>query len=220
MKICPRCHAQNEDYSRICYRCGAQLNMDPGQRGGAGNRGYGDDPGQRGGAGNRGYGDDRGRGYDGHGRNVAYPSSPFDHTREFSPDEISKGKPLAMFVYLFGAIGVLFGLINQKNHYVQFHVRQCLKYEILQWLINAVCLTISGLIMLITVMVAGSSLRNNFGNFSPDSILSGFGASGVFLTIAAVCVFVILILRLICFFGVCSGRAVEAPLVRYFSFMK
>ena len=57
----------------------------------------------------------------------------WDHTAEFDEQDISDNKVLAMSVYLLGALGVIIGMLGSHNSpYAGFHVRQSLKFVVLE----------------------------------------------------------------------------------------
>lgn len=62
--------------------------------------------------------------------------APYDHTREFDPQDISDNKVYCMVIYLLGTIGIIIGLLAaQSSRYVAFHARQALKFTVLSTLI-------------------------------------------------------------------------------------
>ena len=72
---------------------------------------------------------------------------PYDHTSEFEVKDISDNKVIAMLVYLLGVAGIIIALLaSSTSAYVAFHVRQSLKFlvvEVLTALVSAVlCWTI------------------------------------------------------------------------------
>ena len=70
-------------------------------------------------------------------RTVNKTSSPdWNHTAEFDPKDISENKVLAMLVYLLGPIGIIIALLGSNTSpYAGFHVRQGLKFVVLDSLI-------------------------------------------------------------------------------------
>lgn len=67
--------------------------------------------------------------------------APYDHTREFDPKDISDNKVYAMILYLMGVVGVIIGLLAaQSSPYVAFHVRQALKFSVLDTLLGIIAL--------------------------------------------------------------------------------
>ena len=118
-----------------------------------------------------------------------YQVSPWDHTAEFSPEDISKNKIFAMSCYLLSALGILIALLaGQKSEYSMFHVRQALKFTIVDILLGIV---MALLFWTILVPIVGGILM-----------------------------LVLLVVRIIAFFDVCRGRAVEPWLIRSLSFLK
>lgn len=71
------------------------------------------------------------------GAPVAAVVASTDHTAEFDPQDISDNKVVAMLPYLTGWIGILISAILAKDSpYVQFHVRQALKLNIVSILLT------------------------------------------------------------------------------------
>ena len=66
---------------------------------------------------------------------------PYDHTAEFDAKDISDNKVYAMSVYLLGWIGIIIALLAaQKSDYAAFHVRQAIKFTVVQTLLSLVAL--------------------------------------------------------------------------------
>ena len=66
---------------------------------------------------------------------------PADHTWEFDPKDISDNKVYCMVIYLMGIVGGIVGLLaSQSSPYVAFHVRQALKFTVLNTLLGFVTL--------------------------------------------------------------------------------
>lgn len=119
-----------------------------------------------------------------------YPvQNTYDHTPEFTAEDVSQNKVLCMLVYLSGVVGIIVALLAAGGSpYVAFHVRQELKMSVL-----TILLGIAAAVLAITVIV-------------PLAALVG--------------IVVIFVLRVIAFFQVCQGRAVEPALIRELGFMK
>ena len=67
---------------------------------------------------------------------------PFDHTAEYDPKDISDNKVFAMLAYLLGAIGIIIALLaSNTSPYVKFHIRQALKFVVVEVLTLA-CLAL------------------------------------------------------------------------------
>lgn len=62
-----------------------------------------------------------------------------DHTAEFSADDISQNKVLAMIPYLMGWVGIIIALLAAgTSPYTGFHVRQALKIQVCFILITTI----------------------------------------------------------------------------------
>lgn len=71
----------------------------------------------------------------------AASADPFDHTAEFDPKDISDNKVIAMLCYLLGSIGVIIALLAaNKSDYAAFHVRQALKFTVVNVLLGIVAM--------------------------------------------------------------------------------
>ena len=114
---------------------------------------------------------------------------PYDHTAEFDAKDISDNKVISMLVYLMGWIGIVIALLgSHSSPYVSFHVRQALKFCVVEMLM-ALC----------TVILAWTFIV-------PIAFL-----------IMEVVLFVI---KIICFFQICSGKAKEPAIIRSLGFLK
>ena len=110
----------------------------------------------------------------------------YDHTAEFTPQEISDGQVFGLAIYLLGFIGVIIALLgSRENKFVAFHIRTWLKLQI----VSVICL----LLLIIPFL--------------------GWIA-------CPICLFIIFILSIICFFNVCNGKAVDPAIIRGFGFLK
>ncbi len=64
-----------------------------------------------------------------------------DHTHEFTAEDISQNKVLAMIPYLMGWIGIIIALLAVNNSaYVAFHVKQALKLQVCSILSAVLCI--------------------------------------------------------------------------------
>lgn len=67
-----------------------------------------------------------------------------DHTNEFNPNDIQYHKIVAMVIYLLDFVGVIIALLmSGSSEYTQFHVRQSLKFTVLEVLISLATLLLS-----------------------------------------------------------------------------
>ena len=175
MQICPKCGNQVNDGVVFCQACGNQMGM-PQQA-------------------------------------VPQPApvyaspvqnyDPYDHTAEFDAKDISDNKVISMLVYLMGWIGIVIALLAaNKSEYAGFHVRQALKFAVLE-ILSGIAGALVGFVSLITVWTV---------------ILPIIGA----IAALALGVFMIVlwVVKIICFFQICSGKAKEPAIIRNFTFLK
>jgi len=159
MKICPKCGMQLDDQSTFCKNCGTPMRGQP----------------------------MNGQPMGGMPMQPMY--DPSDHTGEFTVQDISDNKVIAMLPYLLGIMGILVALLaSRESKYAYFHVRQALKIKVIEVLTGLV-----SLILCWTFIIP---------------ILAG-----LFL-------FILWIIKIICFFQVCGGRAKEPAIVKEFKFLK
>lgn len=117
------------------------------------------------------------------------PVDPYDHTSEFDPKDISDNKVVCMLMYLAGYVGILVALLmSNSSKYVAFHLRQVLKFEVVNLLLGIVGAL--GAIIVIGPIVAG------------------------------IMMVVLFVIRIICFFQICSGKAKEPAIIRSLGFLK
>ena len=192
MKTCPNCQQQMDDNLAFCMNCGTQLpagqpvpapqpvptpppvapvapppatqfnNQVPPQNGPYGNI----QPGQ-----------------------PAPVFDPYDHTAEFTAKDISDNKVISMLVYLMGAIGIVIALLAANSSpYAAFHVRQALKFTVVN-----ILLSIAAVVLCWTFIV-------------PIAV--------------GVAALVLLVIKIICFFQIGKGKAVEPYIIRSLTFLK
>lgn len=162
MKQCPNCAHVCDDNTTFCPECGLKFSV-------AGAPGASFANGQGAGAG-------------------YIPYDPYDHTAEFDPKDISDNKVIAMLVYLLGTIGIIIALLYQKSPYVTFHLRQALKF-----------LVVEALTAIVTALLVWTFIVPIVG--------------GIFFV-------VLFVLKIIAFFGICSGKAKEPAIIRSLAFLK
>lgn len=141
MRICSNCGHPISDDAVFCNNCGtrvaagqpqpqpqSQQNADQGQQAGYNqNQQYTYQNGPQGGA------------------YVPPPADRYDHTGRFSQKEVSEGKVWAMCGYLFGLVGVVIALlasISGRSAYINFHVRQAVKFCVVNVLLMIVVLVL------------------------------------------------------------------------------
>ncbi len=128
MKTCPNCHAQTEDYAMCCPVCGNALDIVP-------------PPVQA-------------------APKVTPYVSPepevnlYDHTDEFSGQDVADHKLLGMLVYLLDFVGVVIALLAAKeSEYTAFHMKQSMKFTILEALLLIVTILL-GWTVIVPVLTA------------------------------------------------------------------
>ena len=162
MKICKNCGAEIQDGAVFCTHCGTEVEeqrveeqrvepekteqaaqpVEPeqtsgqsqaeSQNAGAQNVNYGQNP---------NYGQSQNYGQQGGYQPNYTPYDPYDHTSEFTAKDISDNKVIAMLVYLMGTIGIIVALLASKDSpYLSFHVRQALKFTVLEVLTGIITL--------------------------------------------------------------------------------
>lgn len=208
MKLCPGCGAAMEDSAAFCTQCGTKFqnnsteNTSSSQNQGAATGGETNNTTNTGTSGTASAGMGSGvytnasytnQTYNGtpnyQGGPVYAPVDPYDHTAEFSPKDISENKVIAMLVYLLGTVGIIIALLGaQTSPYAAFHVRQALKFTVINVLMGIITLFLCW-----TIIVPLAAL---------------------------LAIFVLFIVKIICFFSICKGQAKEPPIIRSFGFLR
>ena len=81
-------------------------------------------------------------------------ASPYDHTAEFDAKDVSDHKPYAMLVYLLGFVGIVIALLaGRDSKYLQFHIRQVIKFEVITILTGIIMAVLA---ITIIVPIAGA----------------------------------------------------------------
>lgn len=162
MKVCPKCQSQLNDNADFCTSCGSLVEKNTNQKQNAAN----EQP-----------------------QTVYAFYDRFDHTSEFDKSDISSNKVFAMIVYLTGWIGIVVALLaSEKSAYVGFHVRQVLKFTVIEILLGIITALLFWTIVVPIIC-------------------------GIFFV-------VLVVVKVVCFFQVCSGKAKEPYIIRNFSFLK
>ena len=166
MKICPNCNAQVDDNVAFCNNCGAQFVTQQQQ-----------------------YNTQQAYQMPPQPMNYAPAYDPYDHTAEFDAKDISENKVISMLVYLMGAIGIVIALLaSNTSPYAAFHVRQALKFTVVE-ILALICTAL--LFWTVIVPIA-------------------YGARALTLTV----------IKFICFFQICSGKAKEPAIIRSLKFLR
>ena len=73
----------------------------------------------------------------------------YDHTAEFTAEDVSNNKAYAMLIYLMGVVGIIIALLaSGQSRYLQFHIRQAIKFEVVTALLGIIAAVLA-----ITVVV-------------------------------------------------------------------
>ena len=107
MKFCDNCAARVSDDAVFCANCGMSLTSDsaPSQNNTQGAPQSSASPAE-----NTSYNT-----YGDYYQQPYIPTDPFDHTHEFSPEEISENKVFAACVYILGVMGLIIGLLAANS---------------------------------------------------------------------------------------------------------
>lgn len=165
MKNCPKCGEQLQDNAVFCTRCGEKQQDSAGAQT------------------NQSYQQNYAPG----GYNKPY--DPYDHTAEFDAKDISDNKVISMLAYLLGTFGLIIALLAAKDSpYASFHVRQALKFTVVNALMAIVTLFLCWTV--IVPIVAGIAFA------------------------------VLAVIKIISFFQICIGKAVEPYIIRNLGFLR
>lgn len=165
MKICPNCQTQLDDNVMFCTGCGTQFGVPNGAQQTPNNSYHQPYP------------------------NYAPAYDPYDHTAEFDPKDISDNKVMSMLVYLMGWIGIIIALLgSHSSPYAAFHVRQALKFAV-----------VNTLMLICTLLL-----------FWTFIVPIAYGIMSI----------VFFVIKIICFFQICSGKAKEPAIIRNLKFLR
>ena len=165
MKICPNCNTQLDDSAAFCTNCGTQFASQAQPQPQFTPMGAAMPQTQY------------------------IPYDPYDHTSEFDAKDISDNKVFAMLGYLLGTIGIVIALLaSGSSKYAMFHVRQALKFTV-----------VNILMLLCTALL-----------FWTFIVPIAYAVMAAILTV----------IKIICFFQVCSGKAKEPAIIRSLNFLK
>lgn len=165
MKNCPNCQASLADDAAFCTNCGTPLGAAP----------QPEQPQQP--------------------YQVPAPVAPvvneYDHTAEFSEEEVHDNKIFALSIYALSFIGIIIALLaksSDNSAYLRFHIKQMLMILITEVLVGFVT---GVLCWTCIVPIAGCGLL-------------------AFLYVV----------QIICFINVCRNKSIEPLLVRKLKFLK
>ena len=170
MKTCPQCNASLGDDAVFCTNCGTPLNAAP-------------QPEQQ------------IQTYQPQPEQQAMPVTPvvnqFDHTAEFSEEEVHDNKIFALAIYALSFIGIIIALLaksSDNSAYLRFHIKQMLMILITEILVGVAAAVLSWTCI---GLIAGCGLLAFLG-----------------------------VVEIICFINVCRNKSIEPLLVRKLTFLK
>lgn len=118
------------------------------------------------------------------------PADPYDHTSEFDPKDISDNKVVCMLIYLAGYLGILVALLLAGTS-------KYVAFHLRQALKIEVVTILLGLIAAVGMFLL----------FIP-TVIAGALIAALF------------VVKIICFFQICNGKAKEPAIIRNLSFLK
>lgn len=166
MKNCPRCNAQMEDNAVFCQNCGFSTAQQPEPQ-----------PQQQ--------------QYNQYAAAPMPAVNPYDHTAEFSAEDVSENKLLAAVIYVSSILGIIVALIAQssrKSKYLDFHIKQGLKSFVVMFFLGVI-----------------------------GAVLSW---TCIFPIAAVVCEVIVLVCNYICLFKSLANKSIEIPIIRSLGFLK
>lgn len=149
----------------------------------------------------------------------------FDHTAQFKRSEAARERPYALLAYLLGLPGIFIAAIGQRSEYVKFHIRQSLKYSVLEILMTMVATALVGLIAFFSGLAAsgyeakamatemGILGRFLYGLYNTSDI------SGVIIVVLLVLIITVRVLAIISAVTTMTGKSTEGLLVRHLQFL-
>lgn len=170
MKNCTRCNATLDDGAMFCTSCGLKFNAAPAPEQPVQNT----------------YAQPNQAAYQ-----APAVGNVYDHTAEFSAQEVSDNKLYAMLIYLTSILGIIVALIaqtNKKSAYLDFHIKQNIKVIIIQMFISLA-----------------------MGVLAVTFVAPILGAIALGITV---------VVQFIGFFKTAGNKSVELPIIRNFGFLK
>lgn len=130
MRICPVCQSQVSDGSAFCTTCGNQMPQNAAPQS---------------------------AGYQPYYQPAPAACDPYDHTAEFDAADVHCNKLYVLMMYMTSLLGIVLALLGAKESpYVQFHLRQNLKFFVVEVLLG-LCASILFFTFLVPI-VAGIAL--------------------------------------------------------------
>ena len=175
MKNCPNCNAQLPDDAVFCTNCGTNLGAAPVQPPvpQQPQQQYQQPP------------------YQQPAPAPAPEPNPFDHTDEFSEEEVHDNKIFALAIYALSFVGIIIALLaksSDNSQYLRFHIKQQLMILITEILVGVAAAVLSWTCI---GLIAGCGLLAFLG-----------------------------VVEIICFINVCRNKSIEPLLIRRLGFLK
>lgn len=195
MKQCTKCGKLLEDDSKFCYGCGAKLDAPQPAAQPAAQPAYQPQP-----AAQPAYQPQPAYQAQYNYAAAAPAVDPYDHTSEFTKEDISSNKVISMLVYLMGFVGIIIALLaSNTSKFAAYHVRQALKFTVVE-ILMAIILVVGAIINIIPFLGWFIYIL---------ALLAYVGLSGTFF-----------VLKIICFFQICKGKAKEPVIIRSLGFLR
>ena len=121
-----------------------------------------------------------------------YPIKGLDRTAEFSPDDISKNKAIAIIGYIISPLLIIAGLAG-RSKFLKFHANQVL-----------VCI--------VSIIVLAILLIGSFTSFALFTLLY-IPNLVVAIPLIGICVLSVIVFRIMGFIFACQGKAKQLPLI-------
>ena len=198
MPVCPKCHRNLPEGSVFCGACGTKLAgaSEPRDRDTGSLRTS--EP------------------------SLDYGTGSYDHTMSFEKKDISDNKVICMFIYLGGFLGLLWAFLSQESPFVKFHLRQAMKIHVFEIILSICCFGLAAIIGSIGLLAG--TVSSTYSYYDMNMALRSLGGASVLIVIIMMiygCFMACLqVVSIICFFHICGGKAIEAPIVRGFRFLR
>ena len=130
------------------------------------------------------------------------PRPNYDHTAEFTKDDMKKNKVLAVFAYLFGIFGIIVAaLIDKGSDYVGFHLKQKMKMILVSMFAIIAGGVVAGILAAVGILLDAAFF----------AVLGGIIMAAIIIT--AKVIDIIFIVKTL------FGKSTEAPIYRVVKFL-
>lgn len=153
--------------------------------------------------------------------NAAPAYDPYDHTAEFNPKDVAENKLMAALVYITGVIGIIInGIFGKNSPYSSFHIRQGIKFTIIEAFLAFCSMIYSKVIFGIIDGIGSNANVFGMGYSGMEALQTVRFAFSLIYGGLIVCLIIVWFIKLITFFSVCAGKSKEPAIIRGFRFMK